>query len=82
MSTIDGLANPPLTEPIFVQCLFITGTHVDAGDGYVRVIGWSHIPQMGGETEERRIAVRFSMPIDTAKELEKLLRRAHAKRGH
>jgi hypothetical protein len=37
---------PPLTEPIIVNCAFITGCAVEAEDYTVRIVAWERT--MGG----------------------------------
>jgi hypothetical protein len=39
-------AEPPLTEPIIVNCAFITGCAVEAEDYTVRIVAWERT--MGG----------------------------------
>lgn len=53
---------PPLTEPVIITCVFVTGTAVEVANNHIRIVGWVQMPAIGGETEERRIAVRFAMP--------------------
>jgi hypothetical protein len=60
---------PPLTEPNIVDCLLVTGCAVHADEHVVRLTGWSFMPYLGGEAEmaERRVVVRFAMPIGAAR---------------
>lgn len=79
---IDGGENAPLTEPVIVPDLFITGGSIELMNGVVRFVGWTHVPQLGGETEERRIVVRISLPLSKARELsQKLLQEANKRAG-
>lgn len=59
----DGHEQPALTEPVIVPCLYLTGGDIEVGSGIVRFIGWT---QMAGE---RRIEVRFALPLDEARRL-------------
>lgn len=63
------IEEPPLTEPLIVPCLYVTGAAVERADHAVRIVGWVHLPVLGGETDERRIVIRFAMPIDSARKL-------------
>ena len=60
---------PPLTEPLIVSCIFVTGAAVERTQHVVRLVGWLTTPDLGGEAIERRIVVRFAMPIDAARRL-------------
>jgi hypothetical protein len=55
-----------LTEPTIVHEAFITGTAVESGIGFIRIVGWTLIPNLGGEMPESRIAVRIVMPTAVA----------------
>jgi len=60
---------PPLTEPLIVQDLVITGAEIDADRHLVRFVGWT-LSKIGKfEPAERRIVVRLAMPIDAARTL-------------
>lgn len=59
----------PLTEPYQVDCVFITGAAIEVSRHVMRLIGWASLPNLGGEMDERRIMVRFAMPIDAARRL-------------
>jgi hypothetical protein len=53
---------PPLTEPVIVPCLYVTGFAVEASEaGAVRLVGTVALPRIGGEMDERRIVVRCAM---------------------
>lgn len=58
----DGADQPPLTEPVIIPCLFISGGEIEFGEGVIRFVGWTQMPALGGQTEERRIEVRFAIP--------------------
>lgn len=72
---------PPLTEPLIVPCLFVTGAAIERTAHVIRIIGWTATPSLGGEMEERRIVVRFAIPLDAARwlrdQLAKALREGH-----
>lgn len=55
-----------LTEPSIVDDVFVTGAAVEISDHVVRVVGWVQLPHLAGDAKERRIVVRFVMPLDVA----------------
>ena len=61
-----GFEGPPLTEPVEVPCLFITGISMEMREHIICAVGWIELPSFGGETEERRIALRFALPTSAA----------------
>lgn len=63
------IIEPPLSEPLVVPCLFITGMAIEPSDYVIRLVGWVQLPMLGGEADERRIVIRFVMPIDAARGL-------------
>jgi hypothetical protein len=65
------LANrqPPLTEPQCIKYLYLSGVAVEISAHTVAFTGWVDMPDLGPETDERRIVVRFAMPIDAARRL-------------
>lgn len=69
VSAMGQRSNAPLTEPEIVPCLFVTGAAIDTATGCVRIVGWNHVPALGGETEERRVVVRVALPPRTAHDL-------------
>jgi hypothetical protein len=64
---MDHTNEPPLTEPLIVPALFISGMIVDAGLDVVRLVGWETTPF--GNPSERRIVVRVAMTVEAAREL-------------
>jgi hypothetical protein len=46
----------------------VAGMEAEIIDDIVHFVGWSHVPSIGGEMEERRVVERFAMHIDTARE--------------
>lgn len=60
---------PPLTEPLIVPCLFVTGAAIERTQHVVRLVGWLTTLDLGGEAQERRIVARCAMAIDTARKL-------------
>jgi hypothetical protein len=60
---------PPLTEPLIVQDLVITGAEIEAERHLVRFVGWTLSKTGRLELAERRIVVRLAMPIDAAREI-------------
>jgi hypothetical protein len=78
----DHSDQPPLTEPVMIQCLFCTGIEVEATDHFSRLTGWVELPAMGSGNPERRIMVRVVMPPEVARALSRDLRRGLAKGGH
>jgi hypothetical protein len=71
----------PLTEPNTIPCLYITGIGLEISD-VVRVVGWVHLPALGGETEERRIVVRFAISNTQARNLQTTLKKGLSRGGH
>jgi hypothetical protein len=71
-SNFTALKDEPeasFTEPNLIDCVFLTGCAVDA-DEYARgFTGWTCMPSLGSECDapERRIIVRFAMPIGGAR---------------
>ena len=59
---------PPLSEPLIIQDLLITGAEIAADRHLVRFVGWT-LAKAGCEIAERRIVVRLAMPIDAAREI-------------
>jgi hypothetical protein len=82
MQMAEYIPEPPLTEPLIVSCVYITGAAVEAAKHVVRVVGWVQLPQLGGEMDERRISVRFAMPIDAARALRDDLNKKLRREGH
>lgn len=64
---VDYGSNIPLTEPTIVPCLFVTGAAIDTAYGVIRIVGWSHCPVIGGDSEERRIVVRIALTESAAR---------------
>jgi hypothetical protein len=62
----------PLSEPLIVPTLFISGADIDANGDLTRITGWE-ITQVG-DARERRVVVRIAMSVDIA-------RRLHARLG-
>jgi len=71
----------PLVEHVQVPCLYVTGLAIEADDHVVRLVGWVAMPDLGGETVERRIVARLAMPIITARRMRDALN-ARLKQGH
>ncbi len=51
---------PPLTEPLIVQDLVISGAEIEADRRLVRFVGWTLSNSGKLETAERRIVVRLA----------------------
>ncbi len=77
----DGHEQIPLTEPVIVPCLYLTGGEIEIGAGVVRFVGWTQMPGLGGQTEERRIEVRFALPVEEARRLAAKLQHELRKRA-
>lgn len=60
------MENPKLTEPAPVADVFVTGAAVESSKHVIRIVGWVELPFLSGEVEERRIIVRFVLPVDAA----------------
>lgn len=63
------MAEPVLTEPVIIPCVYLTGAAVEVSRHSVRLIGWVDLPDLGGETTERRIQVRAAMTVGAARVL-------------
>lgn len=61
--------DPPLTEPLVISCLYINGIEIESEESALRFVGWVKMPSIGGETEERRIAVRFTMTMRASRQM-------------
>lgn len=72
----------PLTEPELVDCLFLTGIAAEISDQFVRFVGWVHVPELGGETAERRIRIRYVLTNAQTRNLIAVLRKGMARGGH
>jgi hypothetical protein len=58
---------PPLIEPEIIQDVLLNGGAMTVEDGMLRVVGWiKPFWVAGGEPSERRVVVRFSMPLAAA----------------
>jgi hypothetical protein len=59
------------TEPNLIDCVFLTECAVNADQYALRFTGWTYMPSLGNEYDasERRIIVRFAMPIGAARAL-------------
>jgi hypothetical protein len=78
----DRAPEPPLSEPLIVPCLSVSGFAISAGVHVVHFVGWETTPEVEGDhPKERRIVVRFDMPLDTAGALRNALSKAIPK-GH
>jgi mono/diheme cytochrome c family protein len=78
----DGEDKAPLTEPVTIQCIFVSGVDIVLSGPIARFVGWAEMPAIGGETEERRIVVRFVMSRDAARTFCTELRNALKRKGH
>lgn len=62
--------NAPFTEPTEIACVYVSGAAIEVSRHTVQVIAWTDIPKLGGgEPDERRIILRFVMPIDAGAKL-------------
>jgi hypothetical protein len=60
---------PPLSEPLIIDDLVITGAEIEADRHLVRFVGWTLSKTGNLEPAERRIVARLVMPIDVAREI-------------
>lgn len=72
----------PLTEPMIIKCVYLTGLGITIDAGVMRFVGWTHVPDLGGESEERRIEVRFATSREVAAEVGDMIARALRRREH
>lgn len=66
------------TEPLPVPDLFVTAVSIDGTSEYVRLTGWvAHATDLSRDVAgpERRIVARLVMPLSTARDLLRGLRR-------
>jgi hypothetical protein len=56
-----------------IDCVYITGLNVEADDYVVRLTGWSHMPDPGGEMAERGIVIRVALSATAARDLRRKL---------
>jgi hypothetical protein len=66
MSDEEDVAEIPLTEPAPITCVYITGAAIEVTRHVARTVGWAALPALDG-AKERRIEIRFAMPIDAAR---------------
>ena len=59
---------PPLTEPLIIQDLLISGVEIEADRHLVRFVGWT-LAKTGHDPVERRVVSRLAMSIDAAREI-------------
>lgn len=78
----DSDKDAALTEPVIVHDTFVTGTVVEIGEGYLRIVGWARVPNPAGEREERRIKLRIVLPTSAGRDLGIQLKDATKKSGH
>lgn len=78
----DAMIQAPLTEPEIIPCLFVSGFGIEIADSVVRLVGWVHMPSLGGETEERRIVLRCAMTNSQARNFQMVLRKGLTRGGH
>lgn len=71
-----------MAEPKPIECLFIEGTEVERGDGFIRFTGWDCLETVEYAPPEQRIAQRYAMTTTAARRLYRDLRRALAEGGH
>lgn len=73
---------PPLTEPVLISDVFATGAAVESDSYVVRIVGWVEIPHVSGVAEERRVVMRFVMPMAAARELRDALAERLGEQSH
>jgi hypothetical protein len=71
--SLDGTEEAPMTEPVIVPCLFITGMAFEVSHGSVRIVAWCEMPDLGGEMRERRVVARLAMAKRSARHMHALL---------
>ena len=58
-----------ISEPFAIPDLFITEAVVERNSHALRFVGMVRLPRVSGDTEELRIVVRLTMPIDAVRRL-------------
>lgn len=71
---VEPETTAPLTEPIIVPDVFVTGFGLEMADSHVRLVCWVDLPPLSGQTEERRICARLAMTDEVARQLSSYLR--------
>lgn len=72
----------PITEPIVINSVFITGGVIEVTDTCLRLVCWEQTIGLCGESAERRIVMRIAMSTTTARDIAAGLRKTLAKGGH
>ncbi len=60
------LREPPFTEPELIPIVYISGGAVVVGDNLMTFTGWTDMSGIPGGENERRMQVRFAMPVSAA----------------
>jgi hypothetical protein len=79
---LEAQERPPITEPVIVNSVFITGMAVEVADSAVRIVGWEQTTDIGNGEMERRIVTRLAMSNDTARQFSAILREMLTGGGH
>ena len=66
MGTYDP--EPSLSEPVIIADIIVNGIIFSHTQHIARFVGWVLTPT-GDNADERRIVIRFVMPVDAAKKL-------------
>lgn len=82
MAESDGIDPAHLTEPRPVNCIFLEGTVIEAGDGFIRIVGWVRLETVETERPEKRIVARAVLTTHAARALVRDLRKSLARGGH
>lgn len=67
----DGHSTPtPLTEPVPLPSLFVTGFQIQTvEENITRLIFWADLPPVAGSEPESRLQARMAMPVRTFRRL-------------
>jgi hypothetical protein len=68
------VVDEPFTEPVPINCLFVSGTACEFTDSFTRIVAWVSLPALPAEPHERRIIARLVLPNDVARALKRELR--------
>ena len=76
-------APAPMSEPVPVSCILIEGVFLELRGEVIRLVGYIHL-EVVEETipAERRIVARVAMPLATARQLVRDLRRDLIRGAH
>lgn len=82
MAESDPEEAPRITEPDTITARFATTTRLEITEYFVRIVALDDHYVVGYDGPERRIVARLVLPVDTARELLRELRKGLQKGSH